>query len=156
MRYQHILAATDFSDLGDLAVESAVELAIANKARLTLVYVLPELPTPSPLVAHYYDARHDVDRLKGALASAEQGLRARIPAKARETGLAVDVDVRHGDPASEILAAEAHHRPSLIVIATHGRTGISRWIMGSVAERVMGHAKADVLAVRARGEQGNA
>lgn len=152
MRYQHILAATDFSELGDLAVKAAAELATANRARLTLVYVLPELPTPSPLVAHYYDARHDADRLKSALASAEGGLRARVPAKAQEAGITVDFDVRHGDPASEILEAEARHRPGLIVLATHGRTGLSRWIMGSVAERVMGHAKADVLAVRARPE----
>lgn len=150
MRYRHILAATDFSDLGDLAVETAIDLAIANRAQLTLVHVLPELPTPSPLVARYHDASDDVERLKAAVAAAEQALRDRIPAKAQEAGVAIDVDVRHGDPASEILEAEVHHRPGLIVIATHGRTGISRWIMGSVAERVMGHAKADVLAVRAR------
>lgn len=149
MRYKHILAATDFSDLGDLAVATAAELAVVQRARLTLVYVLPELPTPSPLVAHYYDARQDAERLRKALASAEQGLRARIPAAVEEAGIAVDVDVRRGDPATEILAAEAHYRPSLIVIATHGRTGITRWIMGSVAQRVTGHAKADVLVVRA-------
>ena len=39
MRYQHILAATDFSELGDLAVNAAAELATANRARLTLVYL---------------------------------------------------------------------------------------------------------------------
>lgn len=148
MRYQHILAATDFSELGDLAVRSAAELAAASGARLTLLHVLPEHEAPSPLVAHYYSVRTDAEQMKAARAAAEQALRERVPPEAREAGIPVEVEVRMGDPASEILGAEAQHRPSLTVIATHGRRGISRWIMGSVAQRVLAHARADVLAVR--------
>lgn len=150
MRYLHILGATDFSALGDLAAQRAAELAVANGARLTLVHVLPEHEAPSPLVARYYDVSTDAERLEAARSAAERALAERVPAEAREAGIAIELDVRSGDPASEILAAEAHHHPGLIVVSTHGRRGISRWIMGSVAQRVLGHAKADVLAVRAR------
>lgn len=148
MRYFHILGATDFSDLGDLAVQRAIELALASSARLTLVHVLPEPEAPSPLVARYYDVSTDAERLRKAKADAEAALRERVPESARSAGLAVEVDVRVGDAASEILAAEVERRPDLVVIATHGRTGVARWVMGSVATRVMGHAKGDVLVVR--------
>jgi nucleotide-binding universal stress UspA family protein len=143
LRYRHVMAATDFSALGDLAVKRAAELAKANGARLTLVHVLPEQVTPSPLVPHYYDVGTDVERLKLAKEAAGKALRERAP-----EGVDVDVHVRVGDPSAEILAAESEHKPDLIVVATHGRTGISRWLMGSVATRVVGHAHTDVMVVR--------
>lgn len=148
MRYIHILGATDFSELGDFAVQRAIELALASSARLTLVHVLPEPEAPSPLVARYYDVSTDAERLAKAKADAEAALRERVPESARRAGLAVEVHVRVGDAASEILASEVDHRSDLLVVATHGRTGVARWVMGSVATRVMGHAKGDVLVVR--------
>ncbi len=148
MRYQHILAATDFSEHGDLAVRSAAELAVANRAKLTVLHVLPEPTSPSPLVPHYFDAHADREALEKAEAAAQQVLAERVPEDARDAGIELAFEVRVGDPATEILAAEAHAHPDLIVVATHGRRGLSRWIMGSVAQRVMGHARADVLAVR--------
>ncbi len=148
MRYAHILGATDFSDLGDTALRSAAELAIANSAKLTVLHVLPEPQAPSPLVPHYYDVHTDADRVKKAKDAAEQAMRERLPDEVAEAGIEVECLVRCGDPSSEILAADAHLKPDLIVIATHGRHGLSRWIMGSVAVRVMSYAHADVLAVR--------
>lgn len=148
MAYQHILAATDFSPHGDLALQRAAELAVASQAKLTVVHVLPEPQTPSPLVPHYYDVNTDAARLKDAEAAARQALSERIPKQARDAGLEIAIEVRVGDPATEILAVDLSAQPDLIVLATHGRRGLSRWIMGSVAERVLGHAKADVLAVR--------
>ncbi|HEY8428253.1 MAG TPA: universal stress protein, partial [Sandaracinaceae bacterium] len=82
--------------------------------------------------------------------AAKEALLERVPQAVKDAGLEVACEVRHGDPASEILAVDAHVHPDLIVLATHGRRGLSRWILGSVAQRVMAAAKADVLAVRAR------
>lgn len=148
MRYSHILGATDFSELGDLALRSAAELAAANSARLTLAHVLPEPQAPSPLFPHYYDVHTDASRRDEAKTAAEQALLERVPEAVRSSGIAIDWVVRFGDPATEILAIDSELHPDLIVLATHGRRGISRWIMGSVAERVMASARADVLAVR--------
>jgi nucleotide-binding universal stress UspA family protein len=150
MRYQHILAATDFSELGDFAVARALEIALAQNAKLTLVHVLTEPPSPSPLVPRYYDVQTDDERLTAAKLEAASALYDRIPAAIRAGDLTVHCDVRIGDPADEILAAEVHHRPDLIVLSTHGRRGLSRWILGSVAARVLEGARVDVLAARRR------
>jgi len=69
-----------------------------------------------------------------------------------ESGIEIAYDVRVGDPASEILAFDAQNNPDLIVLATHGRRGWGRWIMGSVSERVVQMAHADVLTIREHGE----
>lgn len=148
MRYRHILAATDFSELGDLAVERAIELARDQEARLTLVHVLPEPVAPSPLVPHYFDVRTDVAQLAQAKNGALDALRARVRGE-----LSVECEVAFGDPASEILAIESRVHPDLIVLATHGRRGFVHFVMGSVTERVLRGARADVLAVRPRPEE---
>jgi nucleotide-binding universal stress UspA family protein len=148
LRYAHIIGATDFSELGDLATKRAIELAVASKSRLTLLHVLPEPQAPSPLLAHYYDVNITAEHVAEAKAAAQKALAERVPEEAKASGIEIVYEVRMGDPATEILTAEAHGHADLVVISTHGRRGLSRWIMGSVAERVLTHAKADVLAVR--------
>ena len=147
MTYEHILAATDFSELGDLALCRAAELALALDCRLTAVHILPEPESPSPLFAHY-EVHTDEDRMIKAKAGAVEALRERIPKRVRESGLSIEYVVCMGDPVTELLSLDASRHPDLLVLATHGRRGFQRWIMGSVAERVVQMAHADVLAVR--------
>lgn len=148
MEYRTILGATDFSEHGDLALRRAAELAVAGDAALIALHVLPEPVTPSPLIAHY-DVELSQEKIDAAKAEAVVALRERIPEAIRGR-LEVEYAVRFGDPASEILEADARLHPDLIVLSTHGRRGWQRWIMGSVAERILQMAKADVLAVRRR------
>jgi nucleotide-binding universal stress UspA family protein len=151
MRYTHVLAPTDFSALGDLAVERAVEIAHDQGARLTLLHVLPAPPAPSPLVPHYYKVTTDDAQLEKAKSGAIARLRERVRADVRDgETIAIAYEVSVGDPSDEILAADASMHPDLIVIATHGRRGVVHFVMGSVSERVLRGARADVLAVRAR------
>ena len=63
-------------------------------------------------------------------------------------GFKVMVEVRFGDPASEIVAAARQHGADLIALATHGRTGLRQLLMGSVAERVLRRAPLPVLVMR--------
>lgn len=149
MHYQHILGATDFSELGDLALRRAAELAAAAGSSLTALTVLPQPEIPSPLISHY-DVHVGKEQRERALAAARDALEARIPEEIRAAGLPIRYEVRIGDPTDEILLADAELEPELIVLATHGRRGWQRFIMGSVAERVVQFARADVLAVRAR------
>lgn len=153
MRYHHILSATDFSPLGDKAIRRAAELAVGNGARLTLVHVLPEPAVPSPLVPHYHSVQPDADRLTQARSAALAALEERVPEEARAAGVEVRCEACFGEAASEILSLEAKHHPDLIVLGTYGRRGLSRWILGSVTQRVLSHAKADVLAIRDRPEK---
>lgn len=152
MDYQHILGSTDFSPFGDLALRKAATLAAATGARLTVLTVLPQPESPSPLISHY-EVQTDEGRLEKAKAAAVEALRERIPEPVHASGIEIQCLVEVGDPASEILRIDAKERPDLIVVATHGRRGWRRWIMGSVSERVVQMAHADVLAVRDHDEE---
>jgi len=155
MEYEHILGATDFSPLGNQALQRAANLAAEAGCRLTALTVLPQPEMPSPLLAHYDLEKNDAKEAQARIAAREALLEA-IPASVREGELQIECEVLVGDPAGEILSADLRLRPDLIVLATHGRRGWRRWIMGSVAERVVQMAHADVLTVRERGTEADA
>ena len=113
------------------------------------MHVLPEPDAPSPLFAHY-EVTRDAGKLEAAKQGAAAALEERIPADVKNADVEIDYRVVLGDPATEILTLDVRLAPDLIVLATHGRRGWQRWIMGSVAERVVQMARADVLAVRER------
>lgn len=147
MRYSTVLAATDFSELGDLALRRAANIALDAKARLHLIHVMPEPPAPSPLFPHYQVVIDKSTQTK-AEEGARQALESRIPADLKEQGLTCEHEVRTGDPANEILTSAADIGADLIVVATQGRRGFERFVLGSVAERVQRLATVDVLCVR--------
>jgi len=67
-----------------------------------------------------------------------------------DAGIAVDPVVRLGDPASEILDAAKRHDVDLIAMSTHGRSGVSRWVLGSVTEKVLRGSTTPILIVRGK------
>ena len=73
-----------------------------------------------------------------------------------EQHLTVRVEVGSGDPVSEILTQATANRADLIVMRTHGRSGIERMVLGSVTQRVLGHCQVPVLLVRPGGRRLNA
>jgi nucleotide-binding universal stress UspA family protein len=138
----HILVGTDFSDPSERAVRTAAEWAKAYGARVTLVHALAvpelsedELAQPIPEHAELEQAVHEhLDRI------AHERL--------------ADVDARIAllrvRSASEGITRMANEGGvDLIVVATHGRTGLSRLLLGSVAEQIVKLAKCPVLTVRA-------
>lgn len=122
MTIREVLAATDFSEIGDDAVRAARHHAERFGARLHLLHVLET--GEGDAVQH--------------LARLSEGLGATVP---------VLVRVPAGDPAAEIARYAREHGVDLIVVGTHGRTGMSRALLGSVAERVIRTAPCPVLAV---------
>jgi len=142
-----ILCTTDFSDPSYRGVRTADELARHFDAELIVVHVTHAIPVPisgdSVLLAHPLDveehrlllANHAMDSLDKAVRSACQQ-----PILVRQV-------VRHGVPADEIVALAAEEGIDLIVIATHGHTGLHRFILGSVTERVVRTASCPVLTV---------
>lgn len=141
-----VLVSTDFSDYGDAAISHAFRLARDRGARVLMVHVLDAHPTPNPLYAHYYPIPTP-EQVRQAEAKAQEALRARIPEELRDSDR-VETVVMHGAAALEILRIAAERKVSLIVIATHGRTGMLRLALGSVAERVIREAPCPVLVVR--------
>lgn len=137
--YKHILAATDFSDLGSKALLKGAELAVAVQAKLTLVHVVGEEDTPNAMYGAH-EARKVVEKLQASHREATGGL----------SGLShieVVCEVRVGPAADQILALAAEKGVDAIVIASNGEKGMTRWLLGSTADRVVRGADCDVLVV---------
>lgn len=143
MSFKEILVPVDFSETSLHAVRLAVKLARESGARLHLVHigVVPYVDAgpfgasvPSILVAAH-------DEMAAERMHALQRLaREEIP-----EGMPVRHQVREGFPPEEILAEAEACKADVICIGTHGRTGMERVILGSVAERVIRGAKIPVL-----------
>jgi universal stress protein A len=140
--FQRILCATDFSETAEAAWTAACELAHTQHAELILVHVFTELPVyPDVAVLEvqrlWEEQRAWVERelAERVRAATARGLEARWVLK---TGVAPEAIVE--------TAGEAH--ADLIVIGTHGRTGLTRLVIGSVAERVVRLAPCPVLTMK--------
>jgi universal stress protein A len=139
---QRILCATDFSAPAREAFDQAVALARATGAELTLMHVAAA-PFPmvlGPEAQKYFAASTD----------------ASVKALAQWKQHAVDhgcprVEAVHvaGVPWERIIARAQDHADDLVVLGTHGRVGLTRALLGSVAERVVRHAPCSVLVTRA-------
>lgn len=132
-----ILCATDFSPSSDKAVQYAEKLAIEMNAELILLHAFP---TPINWTAEGQQHPEDpqiVAQLNSVLATSPLGAR-------------ISRVLHAGDPAPVICWVGQEHRCDLIVMGTHGRTGVSHLLFGSVAEAVLRDARCPVLCIRDR------
>lgn len=142
-----ILVPHDGSPLADTALPYASELARATGAALELLRVLEEL---KPI---YDVGGHEliwIDPKKPRVELASPDILGPAAAKLRKAGIEAKTVVRVGDPREEILSEAGMLERPLILLASHGRGGISRVMMGSVATRVLQMASCPVMLVRAR------
>lgn len=146
-RIRRILHATDFSGASKRALETAVDFAKQNKAELFVAHVLvPNVIVPAD---SYADPTLYVEMEKSERSQAEAELKklvAKVSArKVRATGLLL-----RGTAAEQIVRAGKNRRADMIVIGTHGRTGLEKLLLGSVATNVVSESKVPVLTVRGR------
>ena len=146
-RIRRVLYASDFSTASRRAMTTAVALAKSLDANLTIISVLAPLVPVVP--EQYFDAA-TLDRLDERARHWSGRQLARLAAAAKRAGVKVTTILRQGDPASEIVRAGRSTRADLIVVGTHGRRGLSKILLGSVAERVVASAPCPVLTVRSR------
>ena len=147
--FSRILVTTDFSESGDRAIGHAFRIAADQGAAVLLCHVVETTVIPNPLYAQYYPADFlgpEVRERAGR--DARQALVDRIPPGDEFPSAACEVVVLFGTPTDEIIRVADERAVDLIVIATHGRTGLRRWVLGSVAERVIRHSHCPVLVVR--------
>ncbi|HWP59799.1 MAG TPA: universal stress protein [Candidatus Acidoferrales bacterium] len=144
-RIRKILAPTDLSDLSRIGVGSAIALARSQGAELIVLYVIAIADDwTSP-----YDQIVPVRRLfEESRRRLDEFLRANF-AEAL-SGVTVRQEVEIGNPYRNIVARAADEKVDLIVMSTHGRTGLAHMLMGSVTEKVVGRAPCPVLSVPAR------
>jgi nucleotide-binding universal stress UspA family protein len=132
-----ILVATDFSDGSEEAIAHAIDLAKQLGASLEILHVI-ELGVEDPFGGNVLgvDHRTAVDRMLE-----------RLVQRAETAGLVCMGKIVDGNAAAEIPARARQIGARLIVVGTHGRTGLAHVVMGSIAERVVRHAACPVLTV---------
>ena len=137
MNASKILLATDFSPSSDTATEMAVRLARESGGTLIVLHV-QELPVSFGGGEAYFGPQETEEELRQLMADA-------IPASA---GIHVEYRILVGDAARDIVRIAEEENADMIVIGSHGRKGISRMLMGSVAEAVVRRAHCPVLTVK--------
>jgi nucleotide-binding universal stress UspA family protein len=146
---RRITYASDFSAASLAAFPHALRLARLTGAELSILYVLP--PPRAPFLDGGYITQEIWDQIDAAqrVQAAEETdrlVRQAVDAGVRATASIVDGG---GDPATEIVRVAGQSKTDLLVLGTHGRTGVSRLMLGSVAARVVATATCPVLTVRA-------
>ena len=143
MEFKTILMPTDFSDSSNAAISLAGTLSKALNAKLILAHVME--PVTAYVGSDIYIATSDVD---------EGPIQERLNEMAAEhKDLDIETRLTNGDVASAIIDLAIEIKADLIVMGTHGRTGVARLLMGSVAESVMRNARCPVLSYKHLVEQ---
>jgi nucleotide-binding universal stress UspA family protein len=144
---QKILVPTDFSSYADKALQEGLFLAKQFNAQLHLVHVVQDI---QQCASDYCLEPSLVEKFrKSSIESSQQKLKSEREKYPEAKGVQVTTSVRVGRPDEEILKEEKEKNIDLIVIATHGRTGLLGFLMGSVADRVSHGAKCEVMLVKA-------
>ena len=146
--YRKILDPTDGSRLSDRAVKEAARLAQIVSAKLVLFHALPEMHRPlysegssAGLVSR--------PRARKAAASRARKILANAARMAEAMGVSASKDYASGaSPHDAIVAAAQKHRCDLIVMASHGRRGLSKFLLGSETQAVLPRVRVPVLVVR--------
>ena len=154
--YQSILVPLDGSELAECALPHAIHMAKASQAKIVLVSVTER-------IQGFRIIEDRTERLEerlspeatGKLEEEAQRYLDKIAKQMEAEGVKVDTDVQFGSPSEGIIACSINNKCDIIVMASHGRSGISRWSHGSVADKVFRASKLPVLMVKAPGAVDN-
>lgn len=146
--YQRILVATDGSVLSKKAVRSSIELAGATGAVLVALNVVPRYP-----VSYFEGAitvsAQDIARTEKKWAEQGQSVVDGVRDAAEARGVTAKAVIAHSDLVAEaIMSAAKKHKCDLIVMASHGRRGLKRVLLGSETQHVLTHSSIPVLVLR--------
>lgn len=146
--FKRILVATDGSTLSGKAVTTAIAMAAQHDADLVALYVIPRYPRD------YFEGAmtlsvEDRRRVEKQWADKAQAMLDTVSASARDSGVRVKTTTTSSDLVAEsIMATAKKHKSDLIVMASHGRKGIERLLLGSETQHVLTHSKLPVLVLR--------
>jgi nucleotide-binding universal stress UspA family protein len=146
--YKNLLVATDGSKLSEKAVSHAIALAQAVGAKMTAFYAAPDYPLPAYADGVVYEP---VSRKEYAKLAAADAAKILEPMAAKASSAGVECTTAYtiaSAPWEAILAAAKKHKSDAIVMASHGRRGISAVLLGSETQKVLTHSKLPVIVVR--------
>jgi len=142
--YDRILVATDGSAKSKVAVEHGINLAKSVGASVVGIFVVNEVVVTSAVRQLGSDKKEIEDKLK---VTGEKAL-AEIKKMGDEAGVTVDTVIRFGAPANMVIDAATTEGVDLIVMGSHGESGVSKLLIGSVVQKVLYWASSPVLVVR--------
>ncbi|MDX1600437.1 MAG: universal stress protein [Anaerolineales bacterium] len=149
--FETVLVPLDGSKLAERALVPAIQLVKANKGDLLIVRVPTQMPLAPPAQGFigaellWTEQAEDIGHTEAA--TYLDSIRSEVESQ----GVAVRTELIGGDPASVIAGVADQRAVDLIVMCTHGRSGFSRWVLGSVTEKVLRMAPAPVMVVRSPG-----
>ena len=144
--FTNIMVATDGSELARKAVDSAIKLAQLNKAKLYAVHVIA--PGETKVTQHDPRDAEWKKHMQEHLMEQGRGATKYVETAGKIVGVDVESAILEGNPANEIVNFAEKKDIELIVIGTLGKTGVQRFLLGSVAENVIRNSKVPVLVVR--------
>ena len=145
--YTRILVALDGSDVS----EQVVPHARAFASRLSLpIDLLMAIESGHPSIGHYLNPELHSHETESHRAEHAQNYLSSVAARMRGGGIAVETAVPRGEPAQSIVDAATGNPGTLIAMSSHGRSGLARWWMGSVADKVLHMADNPLLLIRSQ------
>ncbi len=144
MNIKNILFATDFSENSVITFESAKSLAAEHNAKLLILHVLKDMEDAS---FHYSIAHLSLEQIKS---NADKNIEKVFAQYIDENiGDCVNYEriTKHGQPFEEILKISAERSVDLIIVGSHGRTGVGRVVFGSTSDRIVRRSKVPVLVI---------
>ncbi|MEW6298229.1 MAG: universal stress protein [Thermodesulfobacteriota bacterium] len=143
MDIRRILVPFDFSEYSEKALTWALEMAGKWRSRVLFLHVIPRPSYPPMLMGSYFN----VAEFEASLQADAEARAKEIIARTGDKAVQVETRVIMGEPFSDICRTAEHEKADLIVMGSHGRTGLRHVLLGSVAERVVRHAPCPVLVV---------
>jgi nucleotide-binding universal stress UspA family protein len=144
---KRILHPSDFSKASAAAFKKAIELAKATGATLELLHVMAPVV---PVLGYGYVSPQTYDQLAASETRWARQQMERLVKKARAARVKTTSTIVEGVPVDRIVRAARARHADLLVMGTHGRTGVSRFFLGSVAARVVATSPSPVLTVRGK------
>jgi universal stress protein A len=145
---KRILYATDYSKASARALDEAMRMAKQNKAELLVVHVIE--PMGQYAAGEEFDGAALYMKMEEAAKEEAERAMQKLLRKLQQAKVKAKSLLLHGRAYDQILRAAKSRKANMIVIGTHGRTGLSKLFMGSIASRVVAGARCPVVTVRGR------
>ncbi|MGV7210706.1 universal stress protein [Oxalobacteraceae bacterium A2-2] len=144
--FHTILFPTDGSELSNHAIDTVIQFARLNQARIVSIYVIQPLPMPT---LGDSGVALDAGQFENQLEEAGKKALEKVATAARAAEVPFEgVITLSPSPYEEIVAAAGKHQCDIIVIASHGRSGLNRFFLGSESDKVLTHTSLPVLVLR--------
>jgi len=137
-KYKKVLFCTDFSENADYAFEFAYGIAKRDEGLLYILHVIPE--NPHQAYAENYISKEDLKRIQKSIEEYLDDNYSEHYVKKIENGVKFEIITKSGREDDEIIKFAKQEKVDIIVMGTHGRTGIEHVFFGSVAEKVLRHS----------------